>query len=180
MKNNFSDDTILIDALAKGNKDAFTFLMDSYHKKLCVYALSLCQDYELAEDIIQNVFLKIWKKREKINKTRRLSSFLYRSVYNEFIDQYRQTKKVLPLEKKHIDALSSMLDEEKNSDIDKLVLIVNKEIENLPNKCKKVFLLSKKEGLTNFEIADYLKITVKSVEAHITKGYKILKQKISK
>lgn len=129
---------------------------------------------------MQNVFLKLWKNRQSFNNTKRLSSFLYRSVYNEFIDQYRQSKKVIALEKKHIDMLSSILEEETNVNIDKLIKVVDREIENLPSKCKQTFLMSKKEGLTNFEIADYLDISVKSVEAHITQAYKTLRRKISK
>jgi len=178
MQQQFSNENILKHALAKGNKKAFKYVMDYYFKKLCAYALSLCHDKDLAEDIVQNVFLKLWRKKEGITKVNRLSSFLYRSVHNEFIDQYRQTKEVMSLEKKHIEGLSSLLEEEKDEDLDRLIEIVNEEIENLPKKCKKTFLLSKKEGLTNFEIADYLNISVKSVEAHITRAYRILREKI--
>jgi RNA polymerase sigma-70 factor (ECF subfamily) len=152
--------------------------MDGYYNKLSAYAMSLCRSQNQAEDIVQNVFLKLWKNRERINNVKRLSSFLYRSVYNEFIDQYRKTKEVMALEKKHIDTLSDILEKESDEDLDKLIKLVNKEIEHLPTKCKEIFLLSKKEGLTNFEIADYLEISIKSVEAQITKAYKILRKKI--
>ncbi|WP_445747751.1 sigma factor-like helix-turn-helix DNA-binding protein [Polaribacter sp.] len=59
-----------------------------------------------------------------------------------------------------------------------MVLIVKKEIENLPPKCKQIFLLSKEEGLTNIEIAEYLNVSIKSVEAHITKAFGILRSAI--
>lgn len=84
----------------------------------------------------------------------------------------------MSLEKKHIESLSIILEEETNEDLDQLIKLVNEEIDHLPPKCKKTFLLSKKEGLTNFEIADYLDISVKSVEAHITRAYRILREKI--
>ncbi|WP_243456827.1 sigma factor-like helix-turn-helix DNA-binding protein [Polaribacter batillariae] len=64
---------------------------------------------------------------------------------------------------------------EENS-LEKLILLVKKEIENLPPKCKKTFVLSKQEGLTNIEIAEYLNISIKSVEAHITKAFSILRK----
>lgn len=179
MEDRFSDDKVLISALVEGSEKAFNYLISSYYKKLCVYATTLCQDQNQAEDIAQNVFFKLWKNRTSLNSSKRFSSFLYRSVYNEFIDQYRQSKKVMTLEKKHIDTLSTLLEEESNEDIDALIKIVNSEIENLPRKFKKTFLLSKTEGLTNFEIAEYLNISVKSVEAHITKAYKILRKKIN-
>lgn len=179
MEDKFSNDKVLIAALAEGNEKAFNFLISSYYEKLCVYATTLCHNQDQAEDIVQNVFFRLWENRSSLNNSKRLNSFLYRAVYNEFIDQYRQSKKVMTLEKKHIDAISAILEEESNSDIDRLIRIVNSEIDNLPRKCKKTFLLSKKEGLTNFEIAEYLKISVKSVEAHITKAYKILREKIN-
>ena len=56
--------------------------------------------------------------------------------------------------------------------------IVKKEIDKLPPKCKQTFLLSKKEGLTNIEIAEYLNVSIKSVEAHITKAFSILRKSI--
>lgn len=179
MEDKFSNDKILIAALTEGNEKAFNYLISSYYKKLCVYATTLCHDPNQAEDIVQNVFYRVWENRASLNISKRLSSFLYRSVYNEFIDQYRQSKKVITLEKKHIDTLSTLLEEESNSSIDRLIKIVNLEIDKLPRKCKKTFLLSKKEGLSNFEIADYLNISVKSVEAQITKAYKILREKIN-
>lgn len=66
----------------------------------------------------------------------------------------------MALEKKHIESLSIILEEETNEDLDQLIKLVNEEIAHLPPKCKKTFLLSKKEGLTNFEIAEYLDISV--------------------
>lgn len=180
MQEQFSDEIFLKKALADGDKEAFKFLMKAYFQKLCAYAFSLCHNKLQSEDIVQNVFIKLWRKKEKIIKVNRLSSFLYRSVYNEFIDQYRQTKEVIALEKKHIEHLSLFIEEEEDKDLDKLIKLVSEGIEQLPPKCKETFLLSKKEGLTNFEIADYLNISIKSVEAHITKAYKILKEKIKR
>ena len=180
MTDDFSDDKTLLEALEKGDEKAFAYLMHYFFKKLCVYAYSLCKDKDQAEDIVQNVFLKLWKRRESLNNTIKLNGFLYKSVYNEFIDQYRQTKKVILLEKKHIDLLSKVVDEEPDSNFEKLVKTINTEIDNLPPKCKEVVILSKKEGLTNIEIAEFLKISIKSVESHITKAYKIIKDRIKK
>lgn len=180
MKEDFSDDTELIEALRSGQPKAFRFLINTYHKKLCTYAYTLCKSEDQAEDIVQNVFLKLWKKRHKLQNIRRLSSFLYKSVYNEFIDQYRQSKKVMSLEKKHIETLSLVLEEESDEIMDQLIKTIGKEIDNLPKKCKKTFLLSTKEGLTNLEISEYLDVSIKTVEAHMTKAYKILRAKIKK
>lgn len=175
--NNFSDNSALVDALKNGNSQAYAYLMDAYHKKLCVYAYGLTKDHDKAEDIVQNVMVRIYKKRKLLKAERSLQSFLYKSVYNEFIDQYRKEKMVSPLEKKHMDALIDFVQHE-DDDMERLIAIVKHEIGNLPPKCRETFLLSKEEGLSNLEIADYLNIYIKSVEAHITKAFSVLRSKI--
>ncbi|QTE22560.1 RNA polymerase sigma factor [Polaribacter cellanae] len=176
MKVNFSNDIDLISSLKKGEEIGYAYLVTSYHKKLCVYACSLNNNPDLAEDIVQNVFVSIWKNRHKLKDNFVVKSYLYKSVYNEFINQYRKNKKVSTLEKKYIDALSCIVEEYDDKPLAKQINIVKKEIDNLPHKCKQTFLLSKKEGLTNIEIAEYLNISIKSVEAHITKAFKILRK----
>ncbi|ULC58776.1 RNA polymerase sigma-70 factor [Flaviramulus sp. BrNp1-15] len=176
MAETFINDIAFIKALKKGESNAYTFLVDNYHHKLCVYAYGLTNNHDLSEDIVQNVFIKIWKHRLKLKDDFSIKGYLYRSVYNEFIDQYRKQKSVVSLEKKYIDALSYIVEDEKDNSLIKLIAIVKQEIEKLPPKCKQTFLLSKKEGLTNMEIAEYLNISVKSVEAHITKAFSILRK----
>jgi RNA polymerase sigma-70 factor (family 1) len=171
MKATFLKDLDLIIALKKGDTNGYTFLVNLYHKKLCTYAFGLTNDYDLAEDIVQNVFMSIWKNRFKLKEEFVIKSYLYKSVYNEFIDQYRKNKKVLVLDKKYIDALTYIVEEEDENSLERLMKIVKKEIENLPPKCKQTFLLSKEEGLSNIEIAEHLNVSIKSVEAHITKAF---------
>lgn len=178
MKVVYLNDIDLIAALKKGDTNAYNFLVNTYHKKLCVYAFSLTNDNDLAEDIVQNVFMNIWKSKRKLKEDFVVKSYVYKSVYNEFIDQYRKNKAVLSLEKKHIEALTYIVEEEDEKSIERLVAIVKNEIENLPPKCKEIFLLSKEEGLTNIEIAEYLNVSIKSVEAHITKAFATLRSSI--
>jgi len=178
MEINFTDEISLIKSLKEGNSRAYTFLVNKFHHKLCIYAFSLTNNHDLSEDIVQNVFMGIWKQRVKLKDDFAIKSYLYKSVYNEFIDQYRRQKSVLAIEKKYIDALSTIVEEEDQSSLDNLINSVKKEIENLPPKCKQTFLLSKKDGLTNIEIAEYLNVSVKSVEAHITKAFSIIRKKV--
>ena len=91
--------------------------------------------------------MRIWNKKHKLKDDLVVKSYLYKAVYNEFIDQYRKNKNVLTLEKKHIDALTYIVEEEDEKSLEKLISIVKKEIEKLPPKCKQTFLLSKEEIL---------------------------------
>ncbi|MFK8058999.1 MAG: RNA polymerase sigma factor [Polaribacter sp.] len=178
MKKTFLNDIELINSLKRGDSKGYQYLVSSYHIKLCVYAKSLTNDSDLAEDIVQNVFMSIWKNRNKLKEEFAVKSYLYKSVYNEFIDQYRKKKAVFTLEKKYIEALTYIVEEEDEKSLEKLMNIVKKEIDKLPPKCKQTFLLSKEEGLTNVEIAEYLNVSIKSVEAHITKAFSILRKSI--
>jgi len=173
----FLNNIKLIDSLKKGDAKAYTYLINNYHHKLCVYAYTLTHNHDDSEDIVQNVFIRVWKKRDRLKSDFSLQSFLYKSVYNEFIDQYRKNKHVLPIEKKYIDALSTTIEKENEDHLNHLINLVKIEIEKLPPKCKQTFLLSKQEGLTNIEISEYLNVSIKSVEAHITKAFSILRQK---
>lgn len=174
---NLSDNKFLAKQLIAGKESAYDFLVDNYYKLLCAYAYSLTNDIYLSEDIVQNVFVRIWSKRQKINPELSIKSYLYKSVYNEFIDVNRKNKAVSYLEKKHIDSLTDVIEDNSN-DIENLIKILNQEIEKLPKKCKKVFLMNKKEGLTHIEIAKYLNISTKTVEGHMTRAMKLLSKKL--
>lgn len=172
-------DTVdLIKGVKNGDSDAYSLMVDLYHNKLCVYAYQLTNDRDLAKDIVQNVFITIWRVRSKLKDDFAIKSYLYKCVYNEFLNQQRSKKHTTTLDKKHIEALNDVLDEEEES-FDKLLFLVKQEIEKLPPKCKQTFLLSKQEGLTNIEIAEYLNVSIKSVEAHITKAFSLLRDSVS-
>jgi RNA polymerase sigma-70 factor (ECF subfamily) len=169
-----------INDLRKGNESAYVFLLEKYHRLLFTYANSLTRDKTLSQDIVQNVFIKTWEQRKRLKPDVSIKNFLYRLVYTEFIDQYRKLQSTSALEKKYADTLNQFIEKTDIKEINSILDIVKKEIEKLPPKCKEVFLLSRKEGLTNVEIADYLKLSTKTVEAHITKAFAILRVKLNK
>ena len=173
-----NNDFVLMENLKSGNYDSVNFLMDKYYKSLCGYATILTNDSNKSEDIVQNVFIKIWVNKNKINSNISIKSYLYKSVYNEFIDEYRKNKAFISIENKHLEIIEHIV--EKNSDVysENLIKKVNDEIEKLPVKCRKIFLLNKKEGLTHTEIATHLKISIKTVEGHITRAFKALNKKL--
>ena len=172
-------DFLFVEKLKKGDYNAYTLLMNNYYKNLCGYANLFTKDPSKSEDIVQNVFVKLWVYRKKVDSNIPIKRYLHKSVYNEFIDQYRKNKSVISLEEKHLRTINTIIDDN-SYDIEKLMTRVNNEIEKLPEKCKKVFILNKKEGLTHDEIAEYLQISKKTVEGHITRAFKILNQKLGK
>ncbi|UOY05776.1 sigma-70 family RNA polymerase sigma factor [Muricauda sp. SCSIO 64092] len=168
----------LVKGLIKGEEKAYAYLVDEYYKELCDYATNLSRDNFKSEDIVQNVIIQLWRKREKLDKTISIKNYLYRSVYNEFVDVYRKQMSITALEKKYIEGLDSFVETQDESRTFKLLTAVEKEIELLPPKCKETFLLSKKEGLTYNEIADYLNISVNTVEKNMVRAFSILRKKM--
>jgi RNA polymerase sigma factor (sigma-70 family) len=164
----FNNNFFLAGQLKLGNSKAYDFLMDSFYQKLCGYAYSLSHDHAAAEDIVQNVFVAIWSNKKNINPLFSMKSYLYKSVYNEFINQYRKNKPVFFLEKKYLESIDVVV-ESSDENLDKLLKLLDKEIHKLPLKCKQIFLLNKKEGLTHIEISEYLNISVKTIEGHFTR-----------
>lgn len=160
-----------------GNSKAYDFLMDSFYQKLCAYAYTLSHDHGASEDIVQNVFMEVWSNKKNINPSFSIKSYLYKSVYNEFINQYRKNKPVFFLEKKYLESVDLVV-ENTQEDLDELIKLVDKEINKLPPKCRQVFLLNKKEGLTHIEISEYLNISIKTIEGHMTRAFKFLKEKL--
>ena len=160
-----------------GNSKAYDFLMNSFYQKLCGYAYTLSHDHAAAEDIVQDVFVKVWSNKKQINTSFSIKSYLYKSVYNEFINQYRKNKPVFFLEKKYLESVDLVV-ENTRENLDDLLQLVDKQINELPPKCREIFLLNKKEGLTHLEISEYLNISTKTIEGHMTRAFKILRNKL--
>ena len=180
MKGNFESQSVLIEGLKQGNEGAYEYLVEHFHNRLCVYAHSLIRDDLMAEDIVQSVFVQVWEKRHKLKHDFSLENYLYKSVHNKFIDQYRKGKAVMALEKKYIEALELAVEEKDELQEQKILGILFNAIYELPPKCQQIFLMSKKEGLTNIEISEYLNVSKKTVEGQITKAFGILRENLGK
>lgn len=168
----------LIKQLKKGNSLAYSYLVDLHYKELCNYATSLARDDFKSEDIVQNVIVRLWQQREKLNPNISIKNYLYKSVYNEFIDHYRKDLSISVLERKYIEVMDSFIEVKEEDETKRLISLVEKEIEQLPNKCKETFLLSKKNGLTYKEIAEYKNVSVNTIEKQMVKAFSILRKKL--
>ena len=178
MKKNFASDKILLSEFKKGNDQALTHIMDHYHKPLCFYAYSLSNDYDGAKDIVQNIIINLWEHRKALPDIKSLKSYLYKSVYNEFLNQLRTSSRMMVFEKEYFEALKDFVDNQDGSKTRQRIALLDVEIEKLSPKCKETFLLCKREGLTYVEIADHLNISIKTVENHMVKAFSVLRKKM--
>jgi RNA polymerase sigma-70 factor (ECF subfamily) len=97
-------------------------------------------------------------------------------VHNEFIDQYRKRKSVAATDNEYMLQMESSTVRD-NDFLERLFALVQREIQNLPPKCRKIFLMSKREGFSNVEIAEHLNVSKKTIEYHMTKALSILRKK---
>ncbi|GAA4304665.1 RNA polymerase sigma-70 factor [Aestuariibaculum suncheonense] len=176
--NNSSVNNDLLCDFKKGNKVAFKKIYVLYYQDLCCWINSYTKDKDLAEDLVQNAFLKLWEQRGKLAINDNIKSYLFKLVYNSFLDKIRRdnifNKKIEEIRYSHI--IASM---DEDQDIqEKRLNILKQSIDDLPKKCKEVFILSKYDGLKYQQIADQLGISKNTVEVQISKAYKILRKSL--
>lgn len=162
----------LLRDISLGRIKAFEFLYSEYYNELCVFAQSLVRASDEAEDIVQNVMISLWEKRATLTISKSLKSYLYRAVYNGFVNLYRKKRKeITALHEVRYQAMM-VFSELDNSVIEKKMVFLNAEIDKLPKKCREIFVMSKKQGLKYREIAEELQISIKTVEAQMSRALK--------
>lgn len=174
------DEDVMLDRIRVGDKQTYRLLFENYYKVLILYASSLTKDETRAEDLAQNAFINLWTKRDTLEIRTSVKSYLYKSVYNLFINDYRkELRNNNVLDKIHYEVLLQSLEEEEQSIKIKLDW-VNKEIDSLPPKSKEIFIMNKRRGLTYKEISKILDISENTVESHISRALKRIRQNIPK
>lgn len=168
-------DNILIKKIRQGNKLAFDSLFFKYYKPLYRFALNISNNSTIAEDSVQNTFIKIWNNNNKLDPSNEIGKILFTYTKNEIIDEIRKNN---TRKKYEGSALTEMLVNEHTFNTEKCITkaIIESAIELLPKKSKQIFRLAKQEGLTRNEIAEYLKLSKKTVENQLTIAYKKLRQ----
>ena len=174
-------DAQLVRALKKGDLYAFDQLFEKYNKKLYYFAKGYLGSNEDAEGLVQEVFIKIWESRKELKEYLSFNGFLFTITYNAILKHFRKKSR----EKKHLDKfLTDFIDETNGTsaevEYNNLLELANNAIETLPEKRKRVFKLSRHEGLTNLEIARQLRISKRTVENHIQQVLKFLREQLGK
>lgn len=152
----------------------FEALFKKLYLPLGMFALRIVGDASDAEDIVQDVFLRTWQKIEAGAEIDSIKSYLYGSVRNRCIDFLRSRQAVVEVGDDDFAVDSESID---TSERDALVWAA---IDKLPDQCRTVFLLSKRDGLSNDEIAEELGVSVKTVKNQMTKAFARLRTALSR
>lgn len=139
---------------------------------LGMYAMRIVGDADDAEDLVENTFIKAWQDIQDGKELDNFKSYMYLLVRNECIDFLRK--------KKTMADVSEIPDvEEETIDTSERDARIWKAMDELPEKCREIFLMSKRDGLSNEEIAEELDISVKTVKNQMTKAYSRLRESLS-
>ena len=183
--NGFQPDAINADQLfwkvvnENSYKD-FEKIYKHYYDYLCHYAWKFVNEKELAEEVVSEVFYKLWKNKKKIKVKTSFRSYLFTAVRNQSFDHLRKTRKVNYID--DTEAISSR-NIDRHSPLEEAIFNeiyhnLEEGIENLPQQCRIIFRMSRDEGLRYKEIAKQLNISIKTVETQMGRALKKLRKVI--
>lgn len=167
----------LLDLIEQDGKDAFTAFYSSNFRKLILVSDKYVKNTHAAEEIVQDMFLKIWEEREILLNVKAIKPYLYRSVVNASINFLNRQRNI---EKHHQKIAEHLTDDdvEVMDQQNELLVLLYQEIELLPEKCQLVFKLSRLEGLKYKNIALQLGISERTVENHMSNALRILRARV--
>lgn|SRR5690606_14022494 len=160
-----------------GNERAFVTIYDTYWSQLLAIAYRLTQDKEQSEEIVQEVFVSLWRRRHEV-KIESVSAYLATAVKFSTFKMMQRTRRQRDLQVEF--APADLHDEEKAIEAKFLKEYLDGVVEELPERCRLVFRMSREQSMSHKEISAELAISEKAVEAQITKALRVLKLSLRK
>jgi RNA polymerase sigma-70 factor (ECF subfamily) len=166
-------ETEIIRRIRQGDKGQFESLFRSSYVPLVRYAKTIIKDHDTAEEIVQDLFVKLWQDKQKLKIESSLNGYLFRAVHNRCLHWLDHSRVV----EKHAREMADMESEKSESPIEiiqynELQLKIAKVIERLPERCGRIFCMNRFEGFKYTEIAEKLSLSVKTVEANMGRALK--------
>lgn len=162
-----------------GDEADFEKLFRQFHPSLCRYAFTIVKDVEEAEEIVQEVFVRIWDKRAQIEFTVSAKSYLYRAVHNACLNLLSKNKKEVRMDEVPLKIVHQSATPTADFQTRELEAEIEKALDQLPEQCRKVFELSRYGNLKYREIAEMQNISVKTVENQMGKALRILREQLA-
>ncbi len=158
----------------------FEALFKAHFRELHAYAYSLVNDWDNAEELVQNLFLKLWERNDWARVHTSVKSYLYKSVYHESLNLLRHEKVHLRYQALTVPTMEYHTgDAAEKLKLSEVETHLAKALNKLPEKCRAVFHLSRFEELKYQQIADQLQISIKTVETQMVKALKILRKEMA-
>lgn len=170
-----TEDDILWRKIQKKDEDALKQLFFGYHQKLVSRAYHLVNDHQVAEELVQDLFFTLWEKAKKIRLEGKLENYLMVSIRNKCLNYLKSQfakQQFVDFEER----FSGSVNQPTSYDLEQLSKQVEQAINQLPKKCREIFLLSRRHELSYSEIAEKLGVSKKTVEAQMGIALKKLRQ----
>ncbi len=157
----------------------FEKIFKTYFQQLCYYANSFLKDLDNAKEIVHDVFINFWEKRETIDLNKPIKAYLYTSVHNRCLNFIRDHKKFnYSIERIEDINPGSSIDDSDTFIVEEIKEKIQQTLEMLPDRAREIFELSRFENLKYQEIADKLNVSIKTVEANMSKALKLFRENL--
>jgi len=175
-----SEELFILKRMADGDHHALRFFFDKYYDELCNYVNLYLRDRSVSEDIVQDIFIYFWEKRETIRMDSSVKYYLLRAARNKFLNHIRDEKSHQIIQNAVWSKSDKFINPNYNLlDINEIEKIIKSSIDNLPPRCREVYLLHKNEDFSYKEIASKMDISEKTVENQMTIAIKKLKEQLA-
>lgn len=168
-----ASDQEIFKQIRDGNQAAFRKLFDRYYRVLLGTAVNLVKSEDIGKDLVQEVLVTVWKKREEIEIQSSAANYLKRSVINRCLNHLQRSRKHADVDEM-VEQPSTPAEGAANLAHADLQSALNAALDKLPERCRTIFVMKRLEGLSQKEIAQQLDISTKTVENQITKALKVL------
>lgn len=173
---NLENDLVFILQLKQGERHAYDKLFNTYWNPLFKSAFNILKDQKICEEIVQDIFIGIWKNRKNLEIKVSLEKYLFSCVRYQVFNQFRKNQKNLRAELfENLEQRCTYENPESEVLYKELAQKVDSIVEELPEKCRLVYKMSREEQLSHKEISNRLNISPKTVEDHITRALGILR-----
>jgi RNA polymerase sigma-70 factor (ECF subfamily) len=171
-----SEDAAVLHALKNGDERALQTVFSAYYSGMCTVARRIVFAPDVAEELVQDVFFKLWKKRESL-QIDSLKTYLYRAARNTALNHTRRQRlERAHAEKEGLKGEPTAVEATDDATVAKEVAVaVQRAVDRLPGRCREVFLMSRQDGMTYQQIADTLEISIKTVETQMGRALKSLR-----
>lgn len=171
-------DRHLVVLMRENDRRAFTEIYQRYHSLLFIYVHKKLKDTAEAQDIVQDVLLALWDRRQEFTPQISLSPYLYAMARNKAFDRFSRKK----VEDRYLASLQGFIDSPEPTDFlireRDIQAIIDRELEALPPRMREIFSLSRKERMTNKEIAELLDLSPHTVDTQIKRALKVLRLRL--
>ena len=182
MELDYNSEQLIIE-LRNGKEQAFAHVFRMYYNPLLNYAGRILKDPEAANDVVQEIFCRLFERRKELREGFQLRSYLYKSVYNSCLDAIKHRKvETNYVNQELLDFYFSKVIETPEAELalldEDLKGAIQDAVDKLPERCREIFVLSKVEGRSKKPIAGQLGISIKTVEAQMTTAFVRLRKEL--